>query len=103
MSKMYDASQVAAHRSADPMRALPGFWRRAVALLTGLSREMKAHRAARGLAAFDERGLADIGLSPGGIHHAVRNGRQRPGSCSRMAATGPGARPLPASAFTEWR
>ena len=44
-------------------------------LLAAIGRAWRRHRDRFALATLDDRALADIGIGPGGIEHAVRYGR----------------------------
>lgn len=91
MSRSADAAAppVARHstRAAQVARAV-------LAVLAAIRVELRLRRDRRLLEALDERGLADLGLGPGGLEGAVRFGRDPGGTkaSSKRPASAPAAR-----------
>jgi uncharacterized protein YjiS (DUF1127 family) len=72
-------------------------------VLAALSQRLRMRRDLHDLLSLDDAALHDIGLSRGGIEHAVRHGRRETPSRSASACrTGPRAS-VPPSSWTEWR
>jgi uncharacterized protein YjiS (DUF1127 family) len=103
MSKMYNPSLFTAERHAAPHVPQAGFWATLAVPFTALAREIRARHDAHWLAALDDRGLSDIGLTRGGIDHVVRHGRRPPAAQPGGIAQTSRPASLPASAWTEWR
>jgi hypothetical protein len=103
MSKMYNPLLFTADRHEAPHLPGAGFWSVLALPFTALAGEIRARHDAHLLAALDDRGLSDIGLTRGGIDHVVRHGR-RPSDAQPCGVSQPSpAASLPASAWTEWR
>jgi uncharacterized protein YjiS (DUF1127 family) len=77
--------------------------RGAMVLAAAVRREIQVRRDMRTLASLGEAGLRDIGLSQGGIEHAVRHGRLPDGLAAGLGPCHASfAAQFPLS-WTEWR